>query len=80
MGTSHEERPASRVAPVRLGLDNAFRFRCRKGIACFNRCCENTRLLRTACDALRRVRRFGLTTRGFIDRHTAGAELCAGGE
>ena len=72
---STDQKPSSPVVPVRLGLDDEFRFCCRKGIACFNKCCENADVLLTPYDVLRLARRFGLTTREFIDRYTVDAEL-----
>ena len=72
---STDQKPSSPVVPIRLGLDDEFRFRCHKGIACFNKCCENADVLLTPYDVLRLARRFGLTTREFIDRYTVDAEL-----
>lgn len=62
--------PTSPVVPVQLGLDDKFQFRCHKGIACFNKCCENIDILLTPYDILRLKKRFGLTAREFIDRCT----------
>ena len=33
-----DPRPSSPVVPVKLGLNDKIQFRCRKGIACFNKC------------------------------------------
>lgn len=60
----------SPLVPVRLGLDDVFRFRCRKGIACFNRCCEHADILLTPYDIVRLKRRLALTARQFIERYT----------
>jgi Fe-S-cluster containining protein len=70
-----EPKPASPVQPVALGLDERFRFRCRKGIACFNKCCENTDILLTPYDLLRLKNRLDLSSREFIDRYTRDCEL-----
>jgi hypothetical protein len=67
--------PSSPLVPVQLGLDDTFRFRCHKGIACFNKCCENIDILLTPYDILRLKRRFGLTAREFIDRYTVDCEM-----
>lgn len=62
--------PASPIIPVQLALDDTFQFHCRKGIACFNKCCENIDILLTPYDVLRLKTRFGITAREFIDAYT----------
>ena len=74
-----EPKPFSPVQPVSLGLDDTFRFRCHKGIACFNKCCENTDILLTPYDILRLKNRLDLSAREFIDRYTTDCELDAHG-
>lgn len=66
---------SSPVVPIRLGLDDRLRFRCRKGIACFNRCCEDTDILLTPYDIVRLKQRLGLSSREFIDAYTRDCEL-----
>jgi hypothetical protein len=65
-----DPKPYSPVEPVQLAPGDTFRFRCRKGIACFNQCCENIDILLTPWDLVRMARRFGITTREAIDRYT----------
>ncbi|TSA40962.1 MAG: YkgJ family cysteine cluster protein [Betaproteobacteria bacterium] len=60
----------SPILPVQLGLDDKFQFRCRKGIACFNKCCENIDILLTPYDIVRLKNRLGITSREFIDAYT----------
>ena len=60
-----EPKPDSPVQPVSLALDDRFRFRCRKGIACFNKCCEDTDILLTPYDLLRLKNRLDLSSRFF---------------
>ena len=60
----------SPILPVQLGLDDKFQFRCRKGIACFNKCCENIDILLTPYDIVRLKHRLGITSREFIDAYT----------
>jgi len=67
--------PSSPLIPVQLGLDDKFRFRCHKGIACFNKCCENIDILLTPYDILRLKQRFGLTSREFIDAYTVDCQM-----
>lgn len=74
-----EPRPFSPVQPVALGPQERFRFRCRKGIPCFNKCCENTDILLTPYDIVRLKNRLDLSSREFIDRHTRDSELDAHG-
>lgn len=74
-----EPLPVSPVQPVALGLDDEFRFRCHKGIACFNRCCENIDILLTPYDIVRLKNRLDMTSREFIDRYTRDCELDAHG-
>jgi Fe-S-cluster containining protein len=62
--------PQGPIVPVQLGPDDNFQFRCHKGIACFNKCCENIDILLTPYDVLRLKRRMALTSREFIDRYT----------
>ena len=62
--------PASPIIPVQLGPGEQFRFRCHKGIACFNKCCENIDIMLTPYDLLRLKKRLGLTAREFIDEYT----------
>lgn len=63
------------IIPVQLRLDDQFQFHCHKGIACFNKCCENIDILLTPYDILRLKNRLGLTSRDFIDRYTVDCEL-----
>ena len=62
--------PASPITPVQLTLDDKFQFRCHKGIACFNKCCENIDIMLTPYDVLRLKNRLGMTAREFIDEYT----------
>ncbi len=67
---ANDPRPHSVVEPVQLSLDDAFQFRCHKGIACFNQCCRNIDIMLAPYDILRLKRRFDLSSRDFIDRYT----------
>lgn len=66
----HDPKPFSPVQPVQLGPGDRFRFRCRKGIPCFNECCRNIDIMLTPYDVLRLKRRFDLASREWIDRDT----------
>jgi len=65
----------SPLVPVQLWAENTFRFNCHKGIACFNKCCENADILLSPWDIVRIARHFGLRTREAIDRYTEDFEM-----
>ncbi len=67
--------PHSPIVPVQLGLDDPFQFRCRRGIACFNKCCENIDILLTPFDIVRLKNHFGISSREFIDHYTMDCAL-----
>lgn len=79
MSQFHEPQPSNPIVPIQLGLDDTFRFRCHRGIACFNKCCENIDILLTPYDVLRLKNRLGLTSREFIERYTVDCTLDAHG-
>ena len=62
--------PVTPVQPVQLGPDDTFQFRCHKGIACFNKCCENIDIMLAPYDVLRLKQRLKLSSRDFIDNFT----------
>jgi uncharacterized protein len=53
----------------RLGPDDTFRFACRPGIACFNRCCGDVNIFLSPYDVLRLKRRLGMTSGEFLDKY-----------
>lgn len=56
--------------PIILGLDDTFSFHCRKGLACFNRCCADINLFLTPYDILRIKKALQLSSRKFLDTYT----------
>ena len=74
-----DPRPSSPVVPIRLGLDDKIQFRCRKGIACFNKCCENINIMLTPYDILRLKNRLGITSAEFLEKHATVFEMDAHG-
>ena len=72
---SDSAAPASPIIPVQLTLDDKFQFRCHKGIACFNKCCENIDIMLTPYDIVRLKHRFGITSREFIDAYTVDFQM-----
>jgi uncharacterized protein len=67
--------PASPVVPETFGADREIRFRCRKGIACWNACCSNIDIALTPYDALRLERRLGLGSGPFLREYTVPYEM-----
>jgi len=74
-----DPRPSSPVVPVRLGLDDTIQFRCRPGIACFNKCCENINIMLTPYDILRLKNRLGVTSAEFLEKYATVFEMDAHG-
>ncbi len=70
MSTETSATPKSPIVPTQIGLDDKFQFRCHKGIACFNKCCEHIDIMLTPYDIVRLKNRFGMTAREFIDAYT----------
>ena len=62
--------PTTPVQPVQLGPDDTFQFSCHKGIACFNKCCQNIDIMLAPYDILRLKKRLGISSRDFIDNFT----------
>jgi len=67
--------PKGPVEPVKLGLDDSIQFQCRKGIACFNQCCQNIDIMLTPYDILRLKNRLGLSSEEFIEKYTVPFEM-----
>lgn len=56
--------------PAALTADTRIRFRCHKGISCFNACCKHADVTLVPYDILRLKRRLGLTSGEFLTRYT----------
>lgn len=65
--------PAGPVDPVRLKDDDTLRFRCHRGISCWNTCCHGVDVTLTPYDILRLARRLGMRPREFLARYTVPA-------
>jgi hypothetical protein len=50
---------AGPVQPVRYGPGDSFRFRCHRGVSCWNECCHDTDITLTPYDLIRLGRHFG---------------------
>ncbi len=58
------------VEPIRLSEDNRFKFKCYKGISCFNKCCGSLDIFLTPYDIVRIKNRLGMSSSEFILKHT----------
>ncbi|NEX22267.1 YkgJ family cysteine cluster protein [Thiorhodococcus mannitoliphagus] len=60
---------SSALMPQALRAESQIRFRCYKGISCFNACCKQADVTLTPYDILRLKRRLGLTSTVFLREH-----------
>jgi uncharacterized protein len=67
--------PASPVQPALLDGDTKIRFRCRKGIGCWNACCSNIDISLTPYDIVRLKQRLGLSSSEFLQQYTVPYEM-----
>lgn len=67
--------PGSPVLPQTFGEEKTIRFRCHRGVACWNACCSNIDISLTPYDILRLKRRLGLTSTEFLARYTVPYEM-----
>jgi Fe-S-cluster containining protein len=74
-----DPRPSSPIVPIKLGLDDTIQFRCRPGIACFNKCCQNINIMLTPYDILRLKNRLGVTSAEFLENYATVFEMDAHG-
>jgi len=62
--------PASPVTPETFDENHVIKFRCYKGIECFNACCSNIDITLTPYDILRLKKRLGMTSSEFLAKYT----------
>jgi len=67
-----EESPfqASPVAPETFDENHVIKFRCYKGIECFNACCNSIDITLTPYDILRLKQHLGMTSAEFLKQYT----------
>ena len=58
------------IMPVKLSPGDTIQFNCHKGIACFNKCCQQIDLTLAPYDIVRLKNRLGLTSREFLAQYT----------
>ncbi len=64
---------ANPVAPVRLTPTDSFKFRCHKGVSCWNVCCHGADVTLTPYDVLELARHFGVRPGQFVKDYTVPA-------
>jgi hypothetical protein len=67
--------PGSPVLPQTFGEDKAIRFRCHRGVACWNACCNNIDISLTPYDILRLKQRLEISSTEFLERYTVPYEM-----
>ena len=68
---------ASPVAPETFDENHVIKFRCYKGIECFNACCANIDITLTPYDIIRLKNRLGMTSSEFLKKYTIPFEIAA---
>lgn len=69
----------SPVVPEMCEGNKTIRFRCRKGIACWNACCSNIDISLTPYDILRLKQRLNISSGEFLQQYTVPYEMEPGG-
>lgn len=54
----------------RMGMDSKFRFKCHRGVPCFNECCRDVNIFLTPYDIIRLKKKLGITSEEFIKKYT----------
>jgi uncharacterized protein len=71
--------PPASALPERLADDDRIRFRCHRGVACWNACCRNIDIALTPYDVIQLKQRLGITSSEFLERYTVRYEMENGG-
>ena len=69
----------SPVEPIRLEANDKLKFRCHKGVSCWNACCSKANVTLTPYDIIRLKQQLGTTTTEVLANHTVPFELDHGG-
>lgn len=72
MATPFAQSP---VVPETFGGDRELRFRCHRGVSCWNACCASIDIALTPYDVLRLKNRLGLDSGAFLREHTVPYEM-----
>ncbi|MCP4077568.1 MAG: YkgJ family cysteine cluster protein [Gammaproteobacteria bacterium] len=69
----------SPVEPIRLEANDTLKFRCHKGVSCWNACCAQANVTLTPYDIIRLKQELGTSTTDVLAKHTVPFELDQGG-
>ncbi len=58
------------IAPVKLGINSEFTFKCHKGVKCFTKCCRGINIILTPYDIIRLKKRLDLSSEDFLAIYT----------
>lgn len=61
---------AAHIDPVRLTLDNRFKFKCHPGVSCFTECCRGINIILTPYDVIQLKTRLDLPSDQFLAIYT----------
>ena len=64
-----------KVEPTRLELEDKLKFRCHRGVSCWNECCSRADVTLAPYDVLRLKDHVGMDTTEFLKAHTVPFEL-----
>lgn len=67
----------SPVMPVRLELEDELKFRCHRGVSCWNECCSRADVTLSPYDIIRLKNMLGMDSSEFLKKHTVPFELDA---
>lgn len=68
----------SPVEPIRLEAHDKLKFRCHKGVSCWNACCSKANVTLTPYDIIRLKQHLDISTTDVLAKHTVPFELDAG--
>ena len=69
----------SPVEPIRLELEDQLKFRCHRGVSCWNECCSRADVTLAPYDIIRLKNSLGMDSSEFLKAHTVPFELDAHG-
>jgi len=58
------------IAPVKLGINSEFTFKCHSGVKCFTKCCRGINIILTPYDIIRLKKRLDLSSEEFLAIYT----------
>lgn len=70
---------SSPVEPTRLELEDEIKFRCHKGISCWNQCCARADVTLAPYDIIRLKKRLGIDSTEFLAKYSVPFEIDAHG-